>query len=113
MSKAHITERVEILDSSITYSVREVCERCGVQTEFVTELVAHGVITPLETKVEKDWRFDTRALTRLRRAHRLQQDLNINTPGLALSLELLDDLKQLRQQVDALHQQLQQLSDGL
>ncbi len=111
MSSKAITERVEILDQTTTYSLTEVCERSGVHSEFIVELVEHGIIAPVAEQPARQWLFDTRALTRLRRAQRLQQDLQLNMPGVALSLELLDDLEQLRRQVDGMHQQLRQLLD--
>jgi len=43
-----------------------------------------------------EWQFDINALRRLRQAQRLQQDLEINAAGVALALELLDELIVLR-----------------
>ena len=45
-------------------------------------------------------------MNRLRTALRLQRDLAIDLPGLAMSLDLLDEVRQLRQEVDRLTRQL-------
>ncbi len=111
MNGKTIFDKVEILDQNMTFSLHEVCERGGVRTEFVADLVEHGIITPIKDNPGPHWVFDSHALSRLRRAQRLQHDLKINLPGLALSLELLDDLSKLRHQVAVLNQQLEQLLD--
>lgn len=112
MNRQPISERLELLDQTTTYSLTEVCERSGVHTEFIVELVEYGIISPVEQTSDRQWAFDVQALARLRRAQRLQQDLNLNLPGVALSLELLDDLQRLRHQVGILDQQLKQLLGG-
>jgi chaperone modulatory protein CbpM len=101
--------RVEILDQEIRFNLQELCQRSDMHAEFVVKLVSYGVIAPLEDSVAtQNWQFDARSLMRLRKARRLQNDLNLNVPGLAISLELLDDVEQLRREVDRLNQQLRQ-----
>lgn len=100
---------VELMDTQTTFTLREICERGDVHAEFVIKLVSHGVIAPVTEGEVSQWRFDLPALTRLRKAQRLQRDLDINIPGLAMSLELLDDVQQLRREVDRLNRQLRQL----
>jgi chaperone modulatory protein CbpM len=46
---------------------------------------------------------------RSRKALRLQRDLEINIPGLAVTLDLLDEVDSLRAQVHSLKQQLEKL----
>jgi chaperone modulatory protein CbpM len=41
---------------------------------------------------------------------RLQRDLNINLPGLAMSLELLDEVDEMRRQLARLNDRLRQLT---
>ena len=45
------------------------------------------------------WRFHGVSIRRVRRAQRLERDLGVNTPGIALALELLEELEQLRSRV--------------
>ena len=89
------------------FTLGELCDRSGSSPDFILDLVDLGIITPL--KSTPTLVFDAVALNRLRRAQRLQRDLNINTPGIAMSLELLEEVEQLRREVGLLRQLIQQL----
>lgn len=91
----------EVVDDRARYTLREVCEQCGVSAEHVIELVQHGVLHP-EGREPVSWRFSSRMLIRSRKAHRLRRDLDLNLPGLALCLELLDEVESLRREVKVL-----------
>lgn len=98
---------VELDDPSGTFTLREICERGECHAEFVIKLVSHGVIAPVnDTPDARDWAFDLQALARLRKAQRLQRDLKINLPGLAMSLDLLDEVHDMRREVDRLNRLL-------
>jgi chaperone modulatory protein CbpM len=86
----------ELLDEGVTLTLREVCHTCGIHAEYVVELVAEGVLQPDPGAAPHAWQFDGIAVTRIQRALRLQQDLRINLPGVALVLELLDEVERLR-----------------
>lgn len=102
---------VEVTDTDgSTFSLREICERGNCHAEFVIKLVDYGVIAPLDEVPEmRQWQFDVAALSRLRKALRLQRDLKLNLPGLAMSLELLDEVQDMRREVDRLNQRIRQL----
>ncbi|MCH8498254.1 MAG: chaperone modulator CbpM [Marinobacter sp.] len=100
---------VMLPEQSLEFSFHEFCERGEVHGEFVVKLVNYGVIAPVRECVKSEWCFDLAALQRLRKAQRLQRDLKMNLPGLALSLELLDDVNRLEREVQQLRQQLRQL----
>lgn len=110
MRREQTTWQVEVLGDRAVFTLRELCERSDVHAEFVVKLVNYGVIVPVEEGQIGDWRFDAVALTRLQKARRLQRDLKLNVPGLAVSLDLLDDVQSLRQEVNRLHQQLRQMT---
>lgn len=98
---------VELVEPTATFTLREVCERGNCHAEFVIKLVNYGVIAPVEESTEaRQWQFDLDALARLRKAQRLQRDLKMNLPGLAMSLELLDEVQEMRREVDRLNRQL-------
>jgi len=84
-----------ILEEETRLSLRELCDACAVHVEFITELVDEGVIEP--SGYEKShWCFSGISLQRIRKAKRLQQDLGINLAGVALALDLMDEVQQLR-----------------
>jgi len=92
-----------IIEEEIHLSLRELCDACAVHAEFITDLVDEGVIEP--TGFDKShWCFSGISLHRIRAAKRLQRDLGINLAGVALALDLLDEVQQL-------HTQLQKLAE--
>jgi chaperone modulatory protein CbpM len=100
------TQRTDILTGIIIeeetrLSLRELCNACAVHVEFITELVDEGVIEP--TGIDKShWCFSGISLQRIRTAKRLQQDLGVNLAGVALALDLIEELQQLRTQLHKL-----------
>ena len=109
MSTTETIVSVELDDPSGTFTLREFCERGECHAEFVIKLVSYGIIAPVEEQRDtRDWAFDLQALARLRKAQRLQRDLKINLPGLAMSLDLLDEIHDMRREVDRLNRLLAQ-----
>jgi chaperone modulatory protein CbpM len=95
----------------LLFSLSEVCERCGLHAEIIVEMVEHGIVAPVVEQSNNSWQFSIEALLRLNRAQRLRQDLEINLPGLALSLDLLDQIETLQQELAALRTQLRQVHE--
>lgn len=93
----------QLLDERLRFTLRDMCRVCGVHAEFLMELVEEGIIVPETPRrgrrmtAAHRWHFDGIAVVRVQRAVRLQQDLGVNLPGVALALELLDELESLRQ----------------
>ncbi|MGD9601729.1 MAG: chaperone modulator CbpM [Gammaproteobacteria bacterium] len=87
------------------YTVHEISELCGVTVEHLHTFVEFGVLKP-EGAHPAEWRFPPHAVMQARRAQRLQRDLELNLPGLALALELLDHIEDLRREVATLRAQL-------
>ncbi len=86
---------VIVLEEQTELSLAEVSRACFVHAKFIVELVDEGVLTPAGREPHR-WRFSGIHLRRASVALRLQRDLGINTPGVALALELLDELDALR-----------------
>ncbi len=84
-----------VLDETTEFSLTEICQACEVHAELVIELVYEGIADP-RGEAPATWRFSGPELPRLQRALRLQQDLQINWPGVALALDLLDEIARLR-----------------
>jgi len=84
-------------------SLSTLCQCCSLPAEQVIGMVDQGIIEPLEPQVSSTyWQFSGDSIIRVQEAIRLQRDLGINLPGTALALELLDEVKALRQQVGCL-----------
>jgi chaperone modulatory protein CbpM len=77
----------------------------------VITAVEHGIVEPRGRR-PADWRFDAQMLAVLQRALRLRQDLELDWAGAALALQLLDQLRELREDNERLRRELDRLLDG-
>ncbi|CNJ00034.1 chaperone modulator CbpM [Yersinia mollaretii] len=89
----------------ITYTVTELCQSTGMMQEELLEVVGLGVIMPLEPAASV-WVFDADALSSLKRAQRLQNELDLDWSGVAMTLTLLERVEQLKRENDQLRRQL-------
>ncbi|MDF0535878.1 MerR family transcriptional regulator [Shewanella yunxiaonensis] len=99
MSKDLLTlYAADVLDEHYKLTLAQLCRTCHLAPEQVFELVEYGIVEPHGNR-PTHWRFSGIALTRIHRARRLEQDLGLNTAGVALVLDLLDELQQLRARI--------------
>lgn len=69
----------------------EICEICGISSDIINTFIEYEIIRPRgETSAE--WEFDLKHLQRVKSALRLQRDLEVNLPGVAIILDLLDEM---------------------
>jgi chaperone modulatory protein CbpM len=85
----------QVLDESLVVELEEFCRLCQASEDFVAALVAEGVIEP-EGRERTSWRFTGRSVRRTQVAVRLHHDLDVNLPGVALALDLLEEIDRLR-----------------
>jgi chaperone modulatory protein CbpM len=85
----------DVLDEQTELSLSDLCHACSCHAEWVIELVEEGVLEPTGVN-RQQWHFSTICLQRARTARRLQQDLGINLAGVALALDLLEEIESLR-----------------
>ena len=84
-------------------SLAELCRCCLLPAEHVLTMIEYGVVEPLQPHTpSSQWLFTGNSILRVQTAVRLQSDLDVNLAGAVLALELLDEVKMLRQQVAAL-----------
>ncbi|ETI58162.1 chaperone modulator CbpM [Marinomonas profundimaris] len=105
MSKSEIVV-IESQHEHVLFTLEEVCERCGAHTDIIIEMVEYGIVEPVEQPSPEDWYFNSQALVRLQRAQRLMNELELNLSGVALSLELLDEIDDLQKHIALLSSQL-------
>ncbi len=75
-----------------------ICARFALSSERVVQLVDEGLVEPVGRE-PAEWRFSGRSVRRVVVAERLSRDLRLNAAGAALVLDLLDEVKQLRQRL--------------
>jgi chaperone modulatory protein CbpM len=84
-----------LFTSETLLTIDEFSRVCAVERRQIIELVEEGVLIPVGRRAE-EWRLTGDSLRRAQAAMRLQRDLGLNLPGVALALELMDELEHLR-----------------
>jgi chaperone modulatory protein CbpM len=87
-----------VIDERIELTTRDICHACASSTEWVVELVQEGVLEA-EGQNAEAWRFSGASLSRAIRARRLQRDFDLNAPGVALVLDMMEEIEHLRQRL--------------
>jgi chaperone modulatory protein CbpM len=84
-----------IVEEDVQLTLDQLCRACRAQEEQVRVWVIEGVLTPIgETPPE--WRFAGASLRRARLALTLTRELDINAPGVAFALDLMDEIEALK-----------------
>lgn len=91
----------QVVEEEVQLSLTELCQASSAERELVLQLVEHGVIEP-QGDAPQAWVFTGRSLQRTRVALRLLRDLELNLPGAALAVDLLDQIAQLQRELQAL-----------
>lgn len=84
-----------VVEDDVCFTLVELCQACCAEQEHVLTWVFEGVLEPVGESPQ-DWHFGGESLRRARLALRLSHDLEINPPGVALALDLLDEIAALR-----------------
>jgi chaperone modulatory protein CbpM len=84
-----------LVEEHTELSLADVCGACAVEIERIVALVDEGVLEPLGGE-SRQWRFSGAQLRRATTAVRLQQDLGVNAAGVALALDLIEEIERLR-----------------
>ena len=88
-----------LLDDYTELTLHELCCACSGSEEWVVELVEEGVLEPINLQSigyqQTQWVFSASNLQQARIARRLQRDLRINTAGIALALNLMEQIETL------------------
>ncbi|WP_277961592.1 chaperone modulator CbpM [Pseudomonas sp. RIT-To-2] len=89
----------------VQLDMKSFCQEVGISPAYVIEIVEHGIVEP-QGRTADEWLFDDRAPGIARRAAKLHHDLELEWEGVALALELLEEVQQLRGENAMLRQRL-------
>lgn len=89
----------------LTLELEELCESARLPREVLLEIVEVGIVEPLERRGDQ-WLFSVESLTLVRRAVRLHREFELDWPGIAVALRLLDEVELLRSENARLRQRL-------
>jgi len=87
-------------------TVAELCECEGISRALVLQLVQYDIAAPLAGSSVDNWEFDTSSAGWIRRAVRLQRDLDIDWLAVATLVDLLRERDALRRENRELRQRL-------
>ena len=86
------------MNSNIVYTTYAICSSHEISNEILSDMVSWGIATPSGTTLKK-WLFSQDDYDRIGCASRFNKDLDINIPGAAMALELLDELDKIRREL--------------
>ena len=92
-------------------SLAQLCRTCNIPVETVMALVDEGILKPTGSRPGL-WRFSVNSPRHASAAVRLQSDLELGLPGVALTLELLDRIERLQTQVKIMESRLYRQKSG-
>ena len=87
-----------LIEEEVHMSIVEISQATRAPEDLIMSWVTEGVLSPTGSSPE-DWRFSGDSLQRAKTAAHLAHDLELNTPGVALALDLLDEITRLRSQL--------------
>ena len=93
------------MSNTLVIDMQELCEVVDLPAAFVIEIVEHGILEP-QGRQPDEWLFDSAALSIARRAVKLHHELQMEWDGVALALDLLEELEQVRAENRMLRQRL-------
>ncbi|GGI16791.1 MAG: chaperone modulator CbpM [Oxalicibacterium faecigallinarum] len=93
--------KAQVIDEEITLTLTDLCRSCNTSNEVIESWVYEGVLAPVG-KRPQEWRFNGIMLRRARLARQLAEEMDVNPSGIALALDLME-------QIDALHAQIARL----
>ena len=103
MSDIH---KMELIDEGLRLDLEDICQRLQTDESFVIRCVEFG-IAEAEGETQAQWQFSFSSVMRLQKACRLQRDLEMDFAGLAMVLDLLEDVEDLRRQMRILEKRLE------
>ena len=84
-----------VVENEVHMNINELSHASRTPQELIMSWVSEGVLSPVGSSPQ-DWRFSGDSLRRAKTAAHLTHDLDLNVPGVALALELLDEIARLR-----------------
>lgn len=87
-----------VLDDRTRLTLGELCRLCRLSAEDLFEMVDQGLLEPRGASPQ-EWSFPAYDVARIQAVRRLQTDLGVNLAGAALALDLVEELRRLRERL--------------
>ncbi len=100
MTQNHITWiEGAVVENEVHLTIVELSHAARTPEDLIMEWVSEGILSPVGA-TPHDWRFSGDSLKTARTAAHLAHDLELNTPGIALALNLLEEITHLRSRLE-------------
>ena len=86
------------MNNKVFYTTNAVCDSYKLTRAAIVEMVSWGIATPTGNKPDK-WLFSEADYVRIGCATRFRNELEVNIPGAALALQLLEELDHIRKEI--------------
>jgi chaperone modulatory protein CbpM len=90
-----------LIEETTSITFKEVCLKYNISNELLIEMIEHGLLSPQSARIEHT-QLNLKDLHRIESAFRLHKDLGVNLQGVALALDLLEEVEELRKELDIL-----------
>jgi chaperone modulatory protein CbpM len=87
----------------------ELCHSADISQEAIIEIVEYGIVTPLEGDMLSEWVFDLESAHWIKKAIKLNQQLQIDWVATAMVIKLMRKKQQLEKQNNQLAARLKRL----
>jgi chaperone modulatory protein CbpM len=87
-----------VVENELHLTLQELCRASQAPVEQIHVWVVEGILQPTG-QAPQEWRFTGQSLRRARVAVRLTRDLEVNASGVAVALDLLDEIAALQAQL--------------
>lgn len=105
---ALIRLRIVSPSNEAPYTIEDLARRAGVSPTLVQRYLEEGLLAPIAGNARTSWFFDDNALFELRRIQRLRRELGVNLAGVAVIHELLQQIDELKTEIEKLQQSASQ-----
>lgn len=97
----HGQHLAELIEEYQSYDLETFANLCEQSPAWVLQLLEYDILTPRTESLNAH--FDLEDLSRAQQAARLQRDFKASVPALALMLDLIDEVQDLRRSLKSPH----------
>jgi chaperone modulatory protein CbpM len=97
MKRRESSRRSVVFRTDTALPIHEICRAYGVERSLIVSMIEYGIVTPRQGEL-----VEGSDLARLCKAARLYKDLQVNVQGIAVILDLLDELESMRARIATL-----------
>lgn len=97
MTTIHYRETLDHVEEPLSFDLHSFAEACEQSPEWVLQLLEYDILP--RRPEERIHQFFAADVERAQQAYRLQRDFNASFSAVAMMLDLIDEVQQLRKQV--------------